>query len=95
MPALVASKTISTFFRRSSRGLVVAVIALAFVFGYGIVRINETAEGDEIKISVIQGNIPQEVKWDPAASEDIIKKGWLENNIVKLSDSKDDGRFIK
>ena len=29
------------------------------------------------------------------SSEDIIKKGWLENNIVKLSDSKDDGRFIK
>lgn len=28
-------------------------------------------------------------------SEDIIKKGWLENNIGRLPDSKDDGRFTK
>ena len=28
-------------------------------------------------------------------SEDIIEKGWLEKNISKLPDSKDDGRFIK
>lgn len=26
---------------------------------------------------------------------DVIKKGWLENNVNKLSTSKDDGRFIK
>ena len=29
------------------------------------------------------------------SSEDIIKKGWLENNVEKLPDSKDDGRFNK
>ena len=28
-------------------------------------------------------------------AEDIIKKGWLENNIGRLPDSKDDGRFTK
>jgi len=28
-------------------------------------------------------------------SEDIIKKGWLEKNISKLPESKDDGRFVK
>ena len=27
--------------------------------------------------------------------EDIIKKGWLEKNIRKLPESKDDGRFVK
>ncbi|GAG19178.1 unnamed protein product, partial [marine sediment metagenome] len=31
-------------------------------------------------------------EFDP---EDIIKKGWLEKNIRKLSESKDDGRFVK
>jgi tRNA-Thr(GGU) m(6)t(6)A37 methyltransferase TsaA len=28
-------------------------------------------------------------------AEDIIKKGWLEKNIRKLPESKDDGRFVK
>ncbi|MBU0759454.1 MAG: apolipoprotein N-acyltransferase [Candidatus Omnitrophica bacterium] len=62
------------FFRRSLRELVIAGLMLAMVFGYGMMRVNETKEGQDIRVSVIQGNIPQEVKWDPAAADDIIKK---------------------
>ena len=43
-------------------------------YTYGFFRLNERHGSNSIKISVIQGNIPQELKWDPAAQDMIIEK---------------------
>ena len=41
---------------------------------YGFYRLNERHNTTSAKISVIQGNIPQELKWDPDAHDMIIEK---------------------
>jgi len=41
---------------------------------YGFYRLNEKHNAASVKISVIQGNIAQELKWDPQAQDMIIEK---------------------
>lgn len=51
------------------------VLILILVYGYGFFRLNQEETGmDRIKVSVIQGNIPQEEKWDPENSEYILNR---------------------
>jgi len=51
------------------------VLVLALVYGYGFVRLSEKDNfKNATKVSVIQGNIPQELKWDPEAQSMIIEK---------------------
>jgi apolipoprotein N-acyltransferase len=45
-------------------GAVVFLVSSAWV--YGLVRMGEEDEGRTVRVGVIQGNIEQEVKWDPA-----------------------------
>jgi len=61
-------------FKKSFLEVAVAVMVLAAVFGYGIIMENSEEPGKDIRVSVIQGNIPQELKWDPEAAEMIINK---------------------
>ncbi|MDO8603225.1 MAG: apolipoprotein N-acyltransferase [Candidatus Omnitrophota bacterium] len=59
----------------SSFGLLAATgLVLMAVYSYGFFKLNENHESDSIKISVVQGNIPQELKWDPEAQDMIIEK---------------------
>ncbi|MBU3911653.1 MAG: apolipoprotein N-acyltransferase [Candidatus Omnitrophica bacterium] len=52
-----------------------AILILIAVYSYGFFRLNQQEiDADSVKISVIQGNIPQEAKWDPRATDDIIKQ---------------------
>jgi len=62
----------------------IPVILLVFSFGYGFYKLQPRTpnpaclpvrqEPRTIKISLIQANIPQELKWDPRAKESIMRK---------------------
>ena len=49
-------------------------LILATSYAYGFFRLNEKQGTNSLKISVIQGNIPQELKWNPKAQHMIIQK---------------------
>jgi len=54
--------------------LAAAVLVLYISIAYGIVRIKNIFSGEQIKISIVQGNIPQEEKWDSGLVEKIFDK---------------------
>jgi len=47
------------------KSLVLAALALGLSAVYGVSAVLETPGGETIKLTVIQGNIPQDVKWNP------------------------------
>lgn len=47
------------------------VTALSLVYGYG--KLDEQPGGREINVSVIQGNIPQDKKWDARFQKDVLE----------------------
>jgi apolipoprotein N-acyltransferase len=53
--------------------LVTAVVLLCAVTGYGMYRLNAPEGTETIKIAVVQGNIEQDRKWDPAYQSDVIE----------------------
>jgi apolipoprotein N-acyltransferase len=58
------------FFRKTAKGktLGIAVLILFLSLAYGFIRLNHNPDWcndkKQVKISVIQGNIPQDLKWD-------------------------------
>lgn len=54
--------------------LAVAVLVFYVSVAYGTVRMKNIFTGEQLKVSVIQGNIPQDEKWDPAFSGKILDK---------------------
>lgn len=52
--------------RKKTGHIISAVLVLALVLSYGFVRLKEPEGSAKITISVIQGNIEQDKKWDPA-----------------------------
>lgn len=51
------------------RGAIVLAVLLTAVLVYGEIRMREPETGHPLKISLIQGNIDQGIKWDPAFME--------------------------
>ncbi|MBI5124519.1 MAG: apolipoprotein N-acyltransferase, partial [Candidatus Omnitrophica bacterium] len=51
-----------------------AVILILIVLGYGIIRLNSVFTGEKLKVAIVQGNIPQDKKWDRNFSEMILAK---------------------
>jgi apolipoprotein N-acyltransferase len=47
----------------------VLVLLLVATLGYGFYRLKTPDRGELFKVSLTQGNIPQDVKWDPAYQE--------------------------
>jgi len=49
------------------RKIAVPLLCIIFSLIYGLLRLGQTLEGDKLRVSVIQGNIPQEIKWIDSA----------------------------
>ena len=50
-------------------------LILIIVYSYGFFRLHSGKDSyDKIKVSVIQGNIPQDLKWNPDAADEILRK---------------------
>lgn len=58
--------------RKKYAGLIAAALALVFTFGYGLVQLHALRGTSGIRISVVQGNIEQDKKWDPAYQAEVI-----------------------
>jgi len=70
--------------RKQYQGIVIATIIMAFVLGYGFMRLGATEGPGAITISVVQGNIEQDKKWDPAyQAETIAGYERLTNEVLK------------
>lgn len=54
--------------------IVMAAVLITAVFGYGTFRLNNVFTGERLKVSVVQGNIPQDQKWDARFTEKIIER---------------------
>ena len=54
--------------------LFAASFLLILVLIYGYVKLNQKPRGHNIKVAVVQGNIPQGMKWDPHFRDSILEK---------------------
>lgn len=69
--------TIKDFKDKRSRAIPYLFAAIAVLYisiVYGTIRLNNIFAGEGLKVSIIQGNIPQDQKWDPASKDDILDK---------------------
>jgi apolipoprotein N-acyltransferase len=51
-----------------------AAVLIVAAYGYGLFRLNNIFTGEKLKVSVVQGNIPQGQKWDERFAEEITGK---------------------
>ena len=51
------------------RGFLALLVLLAATLGYGLNALNRPEHGPAQRVLLVQGNIPQDVKWDPAFEE--------------------------
>jgi apolipoprotein N-acyltransferase len=71
---IVLYRVIRAVVRRESapypiKSLALLLCLMAGTVGYGFFRLNQAEEGKPLKVGLIQGNISQDVKWDPAFQE--------------------------
>jgi apolipoprotein N-acyltransferase len=59
--------------RRKIAGIAAATLLMALVLGYGYARLSAPDGPGRITISVVQGNIEQDKKWDPAYQQETIQ----------------------
>src|SRR3990172_9742800 len=58
--------------RKKYAGLIVAALSLSLVLGYGSFRLRAPQGADGLRGSVVEGNIEQDKKWDPAYQAEVI-----------------------
>jgi len=54
------------------RGFLLLLLLLVATLGYGFSRLNVPEKGESQRVLLVQGNIPQDVKWDPAFQESTV-----------------------
>lgn len=63
---LSLKKSLSTF--------LCVLFLVGLVLGYGYFKLNQRPQGQSIKVAVVQGNIPQRIKWDWRARDYILER---------------------
>jgi len=53
-------------------GLVSLLVIIAAAYGYGVFRLSEARPGSSCTISVVQGNIEQDRKWEPTFQQEVL-----------------------
>jgi len=71
---MMANVAIYKLFKKSFRQIIVTFLVFIVILVYGLLKLNEPKEFKNVKISVVQGNIPQDIKWDPRLRSDILNK---------------------
>ena len=54
--------------------LAMSAILICAVLGYGYYRLNNVFTGEKLKVAIVQGNIPQDEKWDRRFADIIMSK---------------------
>jgi len=72
--AIVHAVARRTALRWHNPCVLVPLICVAVAYGYGCFRLHQAYPGPDITVSVVQGNIPQENKWDARYLDGIMKK---------------------
>jgi apolipoprotein N-acyltransferase len=60
--------------KKSIRFFVAPIIIISLISSYGFFRLSQKFQGEPLRISVVQGNIPQEEKWQPDLQSFILGK---------------------
>lgn len=55
------------------RGLIIMLLLLAATLGYGVTALTKVEKGTPQRVLLVQGNIPQDVKWDAASRESTVR----------------------
>lgn len=61
-------------YKRKISYLMTAMLFMIIATSYGIYRLNNFVVEGDVRISVVQGNIPQEFKWDAQIADEIVDK---------------------
>ncbi|OGX37537.1 MAG: apolipoprotein N-acyltransferase, partial [Omnitrophica WOR_2 bacterium RIFCSPHIGHO2_02_FULL_68_15] len=61
-------------FQRATAHVTWAILSLLIVMGYGSWRLANVAGEPAVRVTVVQGNIPQEEKWDEARLDSILAR---------------------
>ena len=61
-------------FKKAILPVFCTLFSVLLTLGYGYFRLNYRPEGKNIKVAVVQGNIPQWQKWQPQARDFILKR---------------------
>ena len=56
------------------RKIIIPFLCIIFSVGYGLIKLGQTTEAGKLRVSVIQGNIPQEIKWSADSKLAILDK---------------------
>lgn len=88
---VIFNAAVAAIFLRSKRKVTYMVVALLFIIlsiSYSIYKFNNYYVSGEFRVSVVQGNIPQELKWDSAFAEGNITK-YMDLTEKTIEDSPD------
>lgn len=69
---LVNAATAQAVFDRVRYPVLIAAVAVVSIVGYGYMRLGQPDGTRHLRISVVQGNIEQDKKWEPAYQSDVI-----------------------
>lgn len=71
---LCAPTSSSAFQRRPLLSLAAASLLLTASYLYGVIVLSRGIEGEKVSIALVQGNVPQEQKWDKAYRQTILER---------------------